>query len=61
MVIGGEGTDAAVADAVQEAIGNLEVFGDHHYPEDYRRHVLQAILQRALMDAIAKTGTRHVQ
>jgi CO/xanthine dehydrogenase FAD-binding subunit len=61
MVIGGEGTDAAVADAVQEAIGNLEVFGDHHYPEDYRRHVLQAVLQRALMDAIAKTGTRHVQ
>jgi carbon-monoxide dehydrogenase medium subunit len=61
MVIGGEGIDSAVADAVREAVGNLEVFGDHHYPEDYRRHVLRAVLQRALMDAIAKTGARYVQ
>jgi carbon-monoxide dehydrogenase medium subunit len=61
MVIGGEGTDSAVADAVREAVGNLEVFGDHHYPEDYRRHVLRAVLQRALMDAIARAGVRYVQ
>lgn len=53
------GAEAAVSDAVREAIGQLEVFGDHHYPEDYRRHVLRGVLQRALTDAIG--GRRHVQ
>jgi CO/xanthine dehydrogenase FAD-binding subunit len=58
-VIDGEGTQTVVADAVHEAISHLEVFGDHHYPEDYRRHVLRGVLSRALMDAIGEG--RHVQ
>jgi CO/xanthine dehydrogenase FAD-binding subunit len=58
-VVEGQGTETVVADAVREAISHLEVFGDHHYPEEYRRHVLRGVLQRALTDAIGKG--RHVQ
>jgi CO/xanthine dehydrogenase FAD-binding subunit len=58
-VIGGQGVQAVVADAVREAISHLEVFGDHHYPEDYRRHVLQGVLMRALTDVIGEGP--HVQ
>jgi CO/xanthine dehydrogenase FAD-binding subunit len=57
-VVDGQGTETVVADAVREAISHLEVFGDHHYPEEYRRHVLRGVLQRALTDAIGKS--RHV-
>jgi CO/xanthine dehydrogenase FAD-binding subunit len=57
-VVEGQGTETVVADAVREAISHLEVFGDHHYPEEYRRHVLRGVLQRALTDAIGKS--RHV-
>jgi len=58
-VIEGQGEKTVVADAVHEAIGHLEVFGDHHYPEDYRRHVLQGVLMRALTDVIGEGP--HVQ
>jgi CO/xanthine dehydrogenase FAD-binding subunit len=57
-VVEGQGTETVVADAVREAISHLEVFGDHHYPEEYRRHVLRGVLQRALTDAIG--NGRHV-
>ena len=60
-VIGGEGRDGAVAEAAGDAIAAIEVFGDHHYPEDYRRHVLKGLLQRALKDAIDRSGARHAQ
>jgi CO/xanthine dehydrogenase FAD-binding subunit len=53
-VIAGQGAKAIIAEAVHEAIGHLEVFGDHHYPEDYRRHVLQGVLTRALTDVIGE-------
>jgi CO/xanthine dehydrogenase FAD-binding subunit len=53
--------DAVLADLTREAIAGIEVFGDHHYPEDYRRHLLQAVLQRALTEAISKTEAGCVQ
>lgn len=46
----------ALADMAGDAIAPIEVFGDHHYPEDYRRHLLRAALQRALNDAFEKAG-----
>jgi CO/xanthine dehydrogenase FAD-binding subunit len=58
-ILGEGGAESAVSDIVHEAIGQLEVFGDHHYPEDYRRHVLRGVLLRALTDAIG--GSRYVQ
>jgi CO/xanthine dehydrogenase FAD-binding subunit len=58
-VVEADGAERAVAEAVQEAIGRLEVFGDHHYPEEYRRHVLRGVLLRALTDAIGEV--RHAQ
>lgn len=51
----------AVDEAIRDTIADIEVFGDHHYPEDYRRHVLGAVLQRALGDAIARSGACNVQ
>jgi CO/xanthine dehydrogenase FAD-binding subunit len=59
IVVEEGGAEVVLSDAVHEAIGQLEVFGDHHYPEDYRRHVLRGVLLRALTDAIG--GGRHVQ
>ncbi len=50
----------ALSEAAHAAIATVEVFGDHHYPEDYRRHVLQAVLTRALGDALAKAGVSDV-
>jgi aerobic carbon-monoxide dehydrogenase medium subunit len=41
-------SDAILQNAAREAAADLEVFGDHHYPEDYRRHLLYAALYRAL-------------
>jgi CO/xanthine dehydrogenase FAD-binding subunit len=58
-VIAGEGRDSVVADACREAIDELEVFGDHHYPEDYRRHVLKSVLRRALGNALVSSGVHH--
>jgi 6-hydroxypseudooxynicotine dehydrogenase subunit alpha len=58
-IVEGGGIESVISDAVHEAIGNLEVFGDHHYPEDYRRHVLRGVLLRALTEAIGEE--RHVQ
>jgi aerobic carbon-monoxide dehydrogenase medium subunit len=51
---------AALAGAAHAAIAAVEVFGDHHYPEDYRRHVLQALLTRALSDALARAEISDV-
>ena len=58
-VVEADGAETVVAEAVHETVGRLEVFGDHHYPEDYRRHVLRGVLLRALTDAIGEA--RRVQ
>lgn len=49
----------ALLDACRDAIDEIEVFGDHHYPEDYRRDVLSAVLQKALGQALTGSGARH--
>jgi CO/xanthine dehydrogenase FAD-binding subunit len=54
-----DGEQKVVIEAIHEAIDRLEVFGDHHYPEDYRRHVLRGVLLRALTNAIGEK--RHVE
>src|SRR5262249_32977197 len=54
-------SDAMLQNAAREAVARLEVFGDHHYPEDYRRHLLYAALYRALGEASGiETKARHV-
>jgi CO/xanthine dehydrogenase FAD-binding subunit len=54
-------TEAMLHNAAHEAVADLEVFGDHHYPEDYRRHLLYAALYRALGEASGiETKARHV-
>jgi carbon-monoxide dehydrogenase medium subunit len=54
-------SDAMLHNAAREAVADLEVFGDHHYPEDYRRHLLYAALYRALGEASGiETKARHV-
>jgi carbon-monoxide dehydrogenase medium subunit/6-hydroxypseudooxynicotine dehydrogenase subunit alpha len=50
-----------IGDACRAAINGVEVFGDHHYPEDYRRDVLAAVLQHALNTALGKPGVRHAR
>jgi aerobic carbon-monoxide dehydrogenase medium subunit len=50
----------ALTETAHAAIAAVEVFGDHHYPENYRRHVLQALLTRALGDALARAGASDV-
>jgi CO/xanthine dehydrogenase FAD-binding subunit len=49
----------AISDACHDAIGEIEVHGDAHYPEDYRRDVLIAVLNKALDQALATSGARH--
>jgi CO/xanthine dehydrogenase FAD-binding subunit len=39
----------------------VEGFSDHHYPEDYRKHLLRTVLQRALNDCCANGGHFYVQ
>ncbi len=52
---------AVIADMVRDdSVAPLQVFGDHHYPEDYRRHLLRSVLQQALTQAIDKAVRRHV-
>lgn len=46
-------------EACRAAIEAVEVFGDHHYPADYRRYVLAGLLERALRDAIAEGHNEH--
>jgi len=58
---GDDPDDRRIANNVHEAIAAIEVFGDYHYPEDFRRHVLKGVLQRALKDAIARSDRRYVQ
>jgi len=55
-------TDAMLNEAAHEAVADLEVFGDHHYPGDYRRHLLRVVLYRALGEAAGiETKVRHVR
>jgi len=61
IIIGSDLADRVIADGVHETIDGIEVFGDHHYPEDFRRHVLQGVLRRALNEAIFGSEHRHVQ
>jgi CO/xanthine dehydrogenase FAD-binding subunit len=46
---------------VHDAIGGIEVFGDHHYPEDYRRHLLSGVLIQALTEALRDAEQCHAQ
>ena len=44
------------AAAIREAIDNIEIDGDPHYPEAYRRHLLNTVLRRALADVARRKG-----
>jgi hypothetical protein len=61
IIIGSDLGDRVIADGVHETIDGIDVFGDHHYPEDFRRHVLQGVLRRALNEAISGSEHHHVQ
>jgi CO/xanthine dehydrogenase FAD-binding subunit len=49
--------DTELGAECRRAVAEVEVFGDHHYPEDYRRHVLAGVLERAVREAVS--GKRH--
>lgn len=49
--------DADLNAECRRAVAEVEVFGDHHYPEDYRRHVLAGVLERAVREVVF--GERH--
>jgi CO/xanthine dehydrogenase FAD-binding subunit len=55
--------DRGAADRTEElvrhAVSGIEVFSDHHYPEGYRRHVLNAVVGRALAEALQRSEARH--
>lgn len=61
MIVGSDLDDQVIAEGIHETISEIEVFGDHHYPEDFRRHVIQGVLRRALNEAIVGSERRHVQ
>jgi CO/xanthine dehydrogenase FAD-binding subunit len=60
VIVGGSPRPSILSDLAGDAVARLEVFGDQHYPEDYRRHLLRSALQRALEDALGKAEQRHV-
>lgn len=49
-----------IADIARTAIEELEVEGDAHTPEGYRRLLLTTMLQRALETAAQRSGHRYV-
>jgi aerobic carbon-monoxide dehydrogenase medium subunit len=61
VLIGVAPSTVALPDLTAEAVAALEVFGDQHYPEDYRRTLLRTAVLRALRDAFEKAGRRRVQ
>ena len=50
---------ASFSTSIEKALHDVEVFGDQHYPEDYRRHLLRVIALQSLTQAIANCEVRH--
>jgi CO/xanthine dehydrogenase FAD-binding subunit len=50
-LVGGDLGDKAIADAVEAAIGQLDIWGDLHASADYRRRTGGVLARRALSDA----------
>ena len=50
---------AAFSAEIEKAMRHIEVFGDQHYPEDYRRHLLQVMALQSLTQAIADYEVRR--
>jgi len=53
-------TEAAIRAAVAEALADIAPMADLHASADYRRRVVQSLAVRAITDAIADAGARHV-
>jgi CO/xanthine dehydrogenase FAD-binding subunit len=53
-------TQAAIRAAVAEALADMTPMADLHASGDYRRRVVQSLAARAITDAIADGGARHV-
>jgi carbon-monoxide dehydrogenase medium subunit len=53
-LIGGDGSDASVASAVANAGAGLDILGDIHAGEDYRRAMVSVYAKRAIAAAIAR-------
>lgn len=45
--------------AIEEAIASIEIDGDPHYPEPYRRHLLKTVLRRAFAEAARRLKVTH--
>jgi CO/xanthine dehydrogenase FAD-binding subunit len=58
---GTSGDIVSLDDIAGDAVASIDVFGDHHYPKDYRRHLLRTALRRALTESFTKAINRHVQ
>jgi CO/xanthine dehydrogenase FAD-binding subunit len=58
-VVSNEGIEKEIIEASETAVEVVEVFGDHHYPEGYRRHVLKAMLRRAAIEAVKASEVHH--
>ena len=50
---------ASLGADLQQALQTVEVFGDQHYPEDYRRHLLQVMALQSLTQAIEDCEARR--
>jgi carbon-monoxide dehydrogenase medium subunit len=61
QLTGVEPDTTSLKDLADDAIARVEVVGDHHYPEDYRRYLLRGALAKALGDALARAERRHAQ
>jgi CO/xanthine dehydrogenase FAD-binding subunit len=55
-LVGSDLSDKAIADAVEAAMGKLDIWGDLHASADYRRRTGGVLARRALSDA-RKTAT----
>ncbi|MCG8353116.1 MAG: xanthine dehydrogenase family protein subunit M [Chloroflexales bacterium] len=54
--VGSDGSAAAIAIAAEEAGTEMDVFGDIHAGEDYRRAMIKVYTRRALTQAVARAG-----
>ena len=52
--------EVKVRDAAKAALADVEIMADLHASADYRRRVVQSLAARAITDAIADAGARHV-
>ena len=56
---GAQPSDLIFEEAARAGIESIEIAGDHHYPLGYRRMLLAAVLQRALV-AASRVESGHV-